>query len=146
MSHLLPRRTFASSGGRQHTGNLTARGLETIRSLDHWAGTTLARHLRNSDTCWQPHDFLPDASSDGFFDQVRDLRAASSGLPDDYLVVLVGDMVTEEALPSYMNIMNRLDGVKDETGAQVRPARGEQRFAAGPERNQLNPRFRLRSL
>jgi hypothetical protein len=56
--------------GRQHTGNLTERGLETIRSLDDWATNTLSRHLRNSDTCWQPHDFLPDASSDGFLDQV----------------------------------------------------------------------------
>ena len=32
-------------------------------------------------------------------------------------MVLVGDMVTEEALPSYMNMLNTLDGVRDETGA-----------------------------
>ena len=38
-------------------------------------------------------------------------------LPDDYWVVLVGDMITEEALPTYMAMLNTLDGVRDETGA-----------------------------
>ncbi len=33
----------------------------------------------------------------------------------------VGDMVTEEALPSYMNMLNLLDETKDETGAQEHP-------------------------
>ena len=38
-------------------------------------------------------------------------------MPDDYLVCLVGDMITEEALPTYQSFVNRLDGVRDETGA-----------------------------
>lgn len=50
--------------------------------------------------------------------QVRELRSATAALPADYLVVLVGDMVTEEALPSYMNMLNLNDGASDETGAQ----------------------------
>ena len=45
-----------------------------------------------------------------------ELQASAALLPDDYLVVLVGDMVTEEALPSYMNMLNTLDGLRDETG------------------------------
>lgn len=49
------------------------------------------------------------------------LRQTASSLPADYLVVLVGDMVTEEALPSYMNMLNTLDGTKDETGAEATP-------------------------
>ena len=32
-------------------------------------------------------------------------------------MVLVGDMITEEALPTYMAMLNTLDGVRDETGA-----------------------------
>lgn len=47
------------------------------------------------------------------------LLQSCQSLPLDYLVVLVGDMVTEEALPSYMNMLNLLDGTKDETGAQT---------------------------
>lgn len=49
------------------------------------------------------------------------LREASSLLPQEYLVVLVGDMVTEEALPSYMNMLNTLDETRDDTGAAATP-------------------------
>lgn len=47
-----------------------------------------------------PQDYLPDPSSPTFIDEVRALRERTAELPDDFLVVLVGDMVTEEALPT----------------------------------------------
>jgi hypothetical protein len=53
--------------------------------------------------------------------QVAELRKRTDNLPDDYFVVLVGDMITEEALPTYMAMLNTLDGVRDETGAQQTP-------------------------
>ena len=53
--------------------------------------------------------------------QVQALRKRAAALPDDYLVVFVGDMVTEEALPTYMTMLNTLDGVRDETGASKTP-------------------------
>ena len=53
--------------------------------------------------------------------QVRELRKRTDNLPDDYFVVLVGDMITEEALPTYMTMLNTLDGVRDETGAADTP-------------------------
>jgi hypothetical protein len=49
--------------------------------------------------------------------QVAELQKRAASLPDDYLVVLVGDMITEEALPTYMAMLNTLDGVRDQTGA-----------------------------
>lgn len=49
--------------------------------------------------------------------QVRELRKRAANVPDDVLVTLVGDMITEEALPTYMTMLNTLDGVRDETGA-----------------------------
>lgn len=42
--------------------------------------------------------------------QVMELRKRTDNLPDDYLVVFVGDMITEEALPTYMTMLNTLDG------------------------------------
>ena len=48
--------------------------------------------------------------------QITELRKRTDCLPDDYFVVLVGDMITEEALPTYMAMLNTLDGVRDETG------------------------------
>lgn len=53
--------------------------------------------------------------------QVRELRKRTDCLPDDYFVVLVGDMITEEALPTYMAMLNTLDGARDETGASPTP-------------------------
>jgi hypothetical protein len=52
---------------------------------------------------------------------VAELRKRTDQLPDDYWVVLVGDMITEEALPTYMAMLNTLDGVRDETGASPTP-------------------------
>ena len=49
------------------------------------------------------------------------LRERAQNLPDDYLVTLVGDLITEEALPTYMTMLNTLDGVRDDTGASVSP-------------------------
>ncbi|KAF7132580.1 hypothetical protein RHSIM_Rhsim09G0009100 [Rhododendron simsii] len=62
-------------------------------------------------------DFLPDPASDGFHDHVMELRERAKEIPDDYFVVLVGDMITEEGLPTYQTMLNTLDGVRDETGA-----------------------------
>lgn len=56
---------------------------------------------------WSLNPFLPL--------QVRALRERTKELPDDYWVVLVGDLITEEALPTYMAMLNTLDGVRDET-------------------------------
>ena len=53
--------------------------------------------------------------------QVKELRKRTEGLPDDYLVTIVGDMITEEGLPTYMTMLNTLDGVRDDTGASASP-------------------------
>jgi acyl-[acyl-carrier-protein] desaturase len=65
---------------------------------------------------WQPSDFLPDPTSPDFREQHESFRERAKALPDSLLVVLVGDMITEEALPSYQTWLNRLKGVTDETG------------------------------
>ena len=72
--------------------------------------------LKDPDENWQPQDFLPDPSSDGFLDELREIRERTAEVPDDLLVVLVGDLITEEALPTYMSMINTLDGVRDVTG------------------------------
>ena len=75
--------------------------VEIFKSLEEWAEKDILIHLKPVDKSWQPQDFLPDPSSEGFIDQVIELRERSHELPDDYLVCLVGDMITEEALPTY---------------------------------------------
>ena len=101
--------------------SITAERLEIVRSIDDHIENQVYPILKDSEACWQPADFLPDSSSPDFVDEVRELRKRTDQLPDDYFVVLVGDMITEEALPTYMAMLNTLDGVRDETGAAPTP-------------------------
>nr|2UW1_A Chain A, PLASTID DELTA4 MULTIFUNCTIONAL ACYL-ACYL CARRIER PROTEIN DESATURASE [Hedera helix] len=102
----------------QVTHSMPPQKLEIFKSLDDWARNNVLIHLKSVEKSWQPQDYLPDPVSDGFEEQVRELRERAKEIPDDYFVVLVGDMITEEALPTYMSMLNRCDGIKDETGAE----------------------------
>lgn len=94
---------------------------EVIASLESWAQSTLLPMLKPVSKSWQPHDFLPLSSSDSFFEEVQELRVRARELPDDYLVCLVGDMITEEALPTYQSMFNTFEGVRDKTGCSPTP-------------------------
>lgn len=101
----------------QVTHSMPPHKIEIFKSLDDWARDNILTHLKPVEKCWQPQDFLPEPSSDGFHDEVKELRERAKEIPDDYFVCLVGDMITEEALPTYQTMLNTLDGVRDETGA-----------------------------
>jgi acyl-[acyl-carrier-protein] desaturase len=76
----------------------------------------LLPQVRPVEDCWQPADLLPDLQSEGWRDDVQALRDDAAGLSDAMLVVLVGNIVTEEALPSYQTALNRFGGLTDATG------------------------------
>ncbi|KAJ8755141.1 hypothetical protein K2173_018939 [Erythroxylum novogranatense] len=97
--------------------SMSPQKIEMFKSLEDWAEQNILIHLKRVEKCWQPQDFLPDPASDGFDEQVKELRERAKEIPDDYIVVLVGDMITEEALPTYQTVLNTFDGVRDETGA-----------------------------
>ncbi|ONK58281.1 uncharacterized protein A4U43_C09F10560 [Asparagus officinalis] len=103
----------------QVTHSLPPQKIEIFKSLEDWAENNLLALLKPVHTNWQPQDFLPEPSSEGFYDEVKDLRERTKEIPDDYFVCLVGDMITEEALPTYQTMLNTLDGVRDETGASL---------------------------
>jgi acyl-[acyl-carrier-protein] desaturase len=72
--------------------------------------------LKPVEDSWQPSDVLPEMTGEGWREGVAELRSKAAVLPDDLLVVLVGNTVTEEALPSYQTWLNRTSGLRDETG------------------------------
>mmetsp|Transcript_36788 Transcript_36788/g.51985 ORF Transcript_36788/g.51985 Transcript_36788/m.51985 type:complete len:283 (-) Transcript_36788:155-1003(-) len=45
----------------------------------------------------------------------------AESIPDELLVVLIGDMVTEEALPTYQTLLNTFEGCDDPTGTSESP-------------------------
>ncbi|MGA9118906.1 MAG: acyl-ACP desaturase [Bacteroidota bacterium] len=95
--------------------------IEVIKSIEGYVGEHLDTLLKPVESSWQPTDFLPDMAKPGWEEQLEELRREAETLQDDVLVVLVGDMVTEEALPTYQTWLNRLDGVTDGTGASETP-------------------------
>ncbi|KAL4448078.1 hypothetical protein ABPG75_005297 [Micractinium tetrahymenae] len=104
------------------THSATREQLEVITSLQPMFEEHILPLLTPVDELWQPTDFLPDSrDQDQFFQEVSELRERAQELPDELFVCLVGDMITEEALPTYMAMLNTLDGVRDETGRSMHP-------------------------
>ncbi|KAJ1254898.1 hypothetical protein BS78_K310200 [Paspalum vaginatum] len=96
--------------------------LEVLRQLEPWVEEHVLPLLKPVEASWQPSDLLPDPAalgSDGFHAACLELRAGAAGVPDNLLVCLVANMVTEEALPTYPSGLNRLEGVRDTTGADA---------------------------
>nr|WP_040625810.1 acyl-ACP desaturase [Mucilaginibacter paludis] len=94
---------------------------EVMRHIEKYMLEKMFDFLKPIDDIWQPSDFLPDSTKDTFFSDVRDLRENASGLSYDLLAVLIGDTITEEALPTYESWLMMVDAVsKDEEGGWMK--------------------------
>jgi acyl-[acyl-carrier-protein] desaturase len=89
--------------------------LEVMRHIEPEVAKAIPALLKSEEEYWQPADFLPDMGAADAFEKVTDLQAKARELSDDVMVVLIGDMITEEALPSYSAWIAQLDGF-DKTG------------------------------
>mmetsp|Transcript_18129 Transcript_18129/g.23390 ORF Transcript_18129/g.23390 Transcript_18129/m.23390 type:complete len:411 (-) Transcript_18129:4-1236(-) len=101
----------------ESTKYLYPKHVEVITDLEPIAEEMVKSALLETGAkAWQPQDYLPDLSKDGWEESVKELRGMAAEVPDDVLVVLVGDMVTEEALPTYQTLLNTFEGCDDPTG------------------------------
>ncbi|MEW6060873.1 MAG: acyl-ACP desaturase [Bacteroidota bacterium] len=96
--------------------DVTSRQFEVVKSMDRFVEENLSSLLKPINENWQPTDYLPDMTAENWREQIAEFRQRSKALTDEVLVVLVGDMVTEEALPSYQTWLNRFQGINDPTG------------------------------
>jgi len=87
---------------------------EVISQLNGLVSETVDSTLLDPDDCWQPTDFLPDMSQPDALEQVKLLRERAEGIPDTIITSLIGNMITEEALPSYQTYFNMLEGINEE--------------------------------
>ena len=85
--------------------------LEVMKFVGQKIDTFVDEFLRPIETNWQPSDFLPDSTSDNFLSEVRELQQNAKELPYDYMAVLIGDTITEEALPTYESWLIDVIGV-----------------------------------
>lgn len=95
---------------------VTGSKFELIKSLEGFVEDNLPALLKPVNESWQPSDLLPDMQNENWKEELSIIRERAKSLPDSLLVVLVGDMVTEEALPTYQAWLNRLEGITDLTG------------------------------
>jgi acyl-[acyl-carrier-protein] desaturase len=85
--------------------------LEVMQFLEKNVDTFVESYLIPVETIWQPTDFLPNSQSENFYEEVRELREIAKDLPYDFWVTLVGDTITEEALPTYESWLMDVEGV-----------------------------------
>jgi acyl-[acyl-carrier-protein] desaturase len=88
--------------------------MEVIQSVEHHVEQFIQEKMKEPEECWQPTDFLPDFSDPDFQDKIQILQKSIANVPDTVLVSLVGNMITEEALPSYQTFFNLLRGINEE--------------------------------
>lgn len=101
---------------------ITQKQLDVLRSIEHNVGAFIDNKMNLPQESWQPTDFLPNLSLSDFPETIKLLQDRMSNLPDTVLVSLIGNMITEEALPSYQTFFNLLEGVnEDRNVASVRP-------------------------
>lgn len=82
-----------------------------MRHIEKYMLEKMDDYLKPIDQIWQPSDLLPDASSGTFFTDVKELQQSAEGLSYDLVAVLVGDTITEEALPTYESWLSMVQGV-----------------------------------
>ncbi len=90
------------------------KNMEVISQLDGLVANAVDNVLVDPDDCWQPSDFLPDFHNPEVFEEIKLLQKRAEGIPDTVLTSLIGNMITEEALPSYQTYFNLLEGINEE--------------------------------
>src|SRR3954465_3637352 len=94
---------------------------EVMLHIESYMLNVMDTYLKPIDTNWQPSDFLPDSTSDTFFQDIKTLRENAKDLSYDLVAVLIGDTITEEALPTYESWLMMMDDIsRDEEGGWMK--------------------------
>src|SRR5680860_1895334 len=86
--------------------------LEVMKNVEKQVDSFIDKYLIPIEEIWQPTDLLPNLQSDNYIEEIKQIREESQELGYDFWVVLVADMVTEEALPTYESWLMDMEGVK----------------------------------
>jgi acyl-[acyl-carrier-protein] desaturase len=94
---------------------------EVMTYLEPFMLNEMSEYLKPVEDMWQPADFLPDSSKETFFDEVKELQRNTKEISYDLLAVLIGDTITEEALPTYESWLTMVDDVsRNEQGGWMK--------------------------
>jgi acyl-[acyl-carrier-protein] desaturase len=93
--------------------------LEVMQTIEKSMGELLTKYLKPIEENWQPADLLPDAKNPNFFEEVKEIQALAQEMDYDLFAVLIGDTITEEALPTYESWLMCVDGVDSGNGDKL---------------------------
>ncbi|MBS1529688.1 MAG: acyl-ACP desaturase [Bacteroidetes bacterium] len=87
---------------------------EVMKHIEKYMLEKMGEFLKPVDSIWQPSDLLPDSTRSTFFSEIKELQESAAGLSYDLIAVLIGDTITEEALPTYESWLTMVEGVSKE--------------------------------
>lgn len=93
--------------------------LEVMQAIEPFLEGLIDKYLIPIEENWQPADLLPDSRKETFFDELEELRELAQELDPDFWLVLVGDTVTEEALPTYESWLMDVEGISQQNGGTL---------------------------
>lgn len=86
--------------------------LEVMKTVEKSIDGFVDKYLIPVEEIWQPSDLLPNLQNENYMDEIVQIREEAQELGYDFWVVLVADMVTEEALPTYESWLMDMEGVE----------------------------------
>ncbi len=86
--------------------------LEVMKTVEKSIDSYVEKYLIPVEEIWQPTDLLPNLQKENYMEEIRQIREEAQELGYDFWVVLVADMVTEEALPTYESWLMDMEGVE----------------------------------
>lgn len=90
--------------------------IEVMQTIEKSMDELLSTYLKPINENWQPSDLLPDSSSPTFVEEVKEIQELAREMDYDLFTVLVGDTITEEALPTYESWLMSVQGIDQEHG------------------------------
>ncbi|WP_304232159.1 acyl-ACP desaturase [Jiulongibacter sediminis] len=97
---------------------LPASRIEVMKFIGLKMDELIGQYLKPIETNWQPSDMLPESDSEDFLTDIKLLQESCKELPYDYIAVLIGDTITEEALPTYESWLMSVEGVENDKDPQ----------------------------
>ena len=88
--------------------------LEVMQTVEKSLDELLTKYLKPIDENWQPSDLLPDSKEPGFFEEIEEIQALAKEMDYDLFAVLIGDTITEEALPTYESWLMDVEGIEED--------------------------------
>lgn len=82
-----------------------------MKTVERAIGELTEKYIKPVEEAWQPADLLPSSDDEDFFEKVTEMQDLARQLDYDLFATLIGDTITEEALPTYESWLMNMESV-----------------------------------